>query len=106
MAIPPGQIDRAVGQLDSLAADLMARSGIPGMAVAVVAEGGLGFLGLSVEKGSTWGKLILTGSGSRDLAKAPWIAFAPIIVLFLTVLALNFAGDRLRSFFDVKETSL
>ena len=39
MVIPPGQIDRAVGQLDSLAADLMARSGIPGMAVAVVKEG-------------------------------------------------------------------
>ena len=27
-----------------------------GMAVAVVAEGGLAFLGLSVEKGPTWGK--------------------------------------------------
>ncbi|NND75556.1 MAG: ABC transporter permease [Ilumatobacter sp.] len=77
-----------------------------GMAVAVVAEGGLAFLGLSVEKGSTWGKMILTGAGSRDLQKAPWIAFAPIIVLFLTVLSLNFAGDRLRSYFDVKETSL
>lgn len=77
-----------------------------GMAVAVVAEGGLAFLGLSVEKGPTWGKLILTGAGSRDLEKAPWIAIAPIIVLFFTVLALNFAGDRLRSYFDVKETSL
>lgn len=77
-----------------------------GMAVAVVAEGGLAFLGLSVEKGSTWGKLILTGAGSRDLEKAPWIAFAPIVVLFFTVLALNFAGDRLRSYFDVRETSL
>jgi peptide/nickel transport system permease protein len=40
------------------------------------------------------------------LSKAPWIAFAPIIVLFLTVLALNFAGDRLRGYFDVKELSL
>ncbi len=33
-----------------------------GMAVAIVAEGGLAFLGLSVEKGPTWGKLILTGA--------------------------------------------
>ena len=41
-----------------------------GMAVAVVAEGGLAFLGLSVEKGSTWGKLILTGAGSRDLRES------------------------------------
>jgi peptide/nickel transport system permease protein len=77
-----------------------------GMAVAVVAEGGLAFLGLSVEKGPTWGKVILTGAGSRDLQKAPWIAIIPIIVLFLTVLALNYAGDRIRSYFDVRETAL
>jgi len=77
-----------------------------GMAVAIVAEGGLAFLGLSVEKGSTWGKLILNGSNSRVLESAPWVAFAPIIVLFLTVAALNFAGDRLRDYFDVKELSL
>jgi len=31
-----------------------------GMAVAVVAEGGLSFLGLSVEKGITWGGLYST----------------------------------------------
>ena len=77
-----------------------------GMAVAIVAEGGLAFLGLSVEKGSTWGKLILFGSGTRDLREAPWIAMAPILVLFLTVLSLNFAGDRVRSYFDVKEGGL
>ena len=77
-----------------------------GMAVAIVAEGGLAFLGLSVEKEETWGKLILLGSGSRDLENAPWISMFPILVLFLTVLALNFAGDRVRAYFDVRETSL
>jgi peptide/nickel transport system permease protein len=77
-----------------------------GMAVAIVAEGGLAFLGLSVESGVTWGILIQIGSGRRELEAAPWIAMAPITVLFLTVLALNFAGDRLRSFFDVKEAAL
>ena len=77
-----------------------------GMAVAIVAEGGLAFLGLSVEKEETWGKLILIGSGSRDLENAPWISLSPIFVLFLTVLALNFAGDRLRDYFDVREISL
>jgi peptide/nickel transport system permease protein len=78
-----------------------------GMAVAIVAEGALAFLGLSVEKGSTWGKLILIGSSSsRDLESAPWMAFAPITILFLTVVALNFAGDRVRSYFDVKELAL
>jgi peptide/nickel transport system permease protein len=78
-----------------------------GMAVAIVAEGALAFLGLSVEKGSTWGKLILIGSSSsRDLSEAPWMAFTPILVLFLTVVALNFAGDRVRTYFDVKEIAL
>lgn len=38
-AIPPAQIDAAIAQIDRLAADLMRRSGIPGMAVAVVKDG-------------------------------------------------------------------
>ena len=37
--IPAGQIDAAVAKLDELAADLMRRSNIPGMAVAVVKDG-------------------------------------------------------------------
>ncbi len=77
-----------------------------GMAVAIVAEGGLAFLGLSVEKGPTWGKLILIGAGSRELEKSPWIAFGPIVILFITVLSLNYAGDRVRSYFDVREIGL
>jgi len=84
----------------------MAALALLGVAVAIVAEGGLAFLGLSVEKGATWGKLILFGSGSRELENAPWMSMAPIMILFLTVLSLNFAGDRLRDYFDVKETSL
>jgi peptide/nickel transport system permease protein len=77
-----------------------------GMAVAIVAEGGLAFLGLSVEKGSTWGKLILDGAGSRDLQDSPWVAMSPIFILFLTVVALNYAGDKLREYFDVREIAL
>jgi peptide/nickel transport system permease protein len=77
-----------------------------GVAIAIVAEGGLAFIGLSIEQGITWGKLIQNGSGRSDLEEAPWMAFAPIFVLFLTVLSLNFAGDRLRSHFDVKESAL
>ncbi len=77
-----------------------------GMAVAIVAEGALAFLGLSVQKEETWGKLILLGAGTRDLQEAPWISMGPILILFLTVLALNFAGDKLREYFDVREISL
>lgn len=78
-----------------------------GIAVAIVGEGALAFLGLSVEKGSTWGKLIRTAVNSTsDLENAPWMAFTPIGFLFLTVMALNFAGDRLRDYTDVRELSL
>ena len=78
-----------------------------GMAVAIVAEGGLAFLGLSVEGDTiTWGKMISDGSDRREIEDAPWVAFAPITFLFLTVLALNFAGDKLREYFDVKEISV
>jgi len=37
--IPDGQIENAIGQIDTLAANLMATSGIPGMAVAVMRDG-------------------------------------------------------------------
>lgn len=84
----------------------MGALGLLGMAVAIVAEGSLAFLGLSVETGVTWGKVIVDGSGSRELQDAPWMALSPIAVLFLTVLALNYCGDRLRAHFDVKEISL
>ncbi len=85
----------------------MGALGLLGMAVAIVAEGGLAFLGLSVAKGITWGSMIQLGSeSSKTLEQAPWIAFFPIGVLFLTVLSLNFAGDRLRNYFDVREAAL
>lgn len=77
-----------------------------GMAVAIVAEGSLAFLGLSVSEGATWGKVIVDGSGSRDLQNSPWMALSPIFMLFVTVVALNYCGDKIRAHFDVKEISL
>ena len=37
--IPDGQIDKAIANLDAIASDVMKRSGIPGMAIAVVRDG-------------------------------------------------------------------
>jgi CubicO group peptidase (beta-lactamase class C family) len=36
VSVPPGQIDAAIGQLDELATTLLAQTGVPGMAIAVV----------------------------------------------------------------------
>jgi len=77
-----------------------------GMAITIVAEGGLAFLGLSVEEGFSWGKMIVLGSSPRTLREGPWVAMFPIGAMFVTVLALNFAGDRLREYFDVRELGI
>jgi peptide/nickel transport system permease protein len=74
-----------------------------GMAVTIVAEGALAYLGLSVSDGFSWGKMILLGSAPRTLRDGPWVVMFPIGAMFLTVLALNYAGDRLRQYLDVRE---
>ena len=73
------------------------------VAVAIAAEGGLSFLGLSIDAASkpTWGNMIV--SGRPFLADGyPWITLIPALVLFVTVLALNLAGDRIREYTDIK----
>ncbi|HBU03995.1 MAG TPA: ABC transporter permease [Acidimicrobiaceae bacterium] len=77
-----------------------------GMGISIVAEGSLAFLGLSVEgEAISWGKSIVDGSQTRDLNQNSHVAFVPIFVMFLTVMALNFAGDRIREYTDVRETA-
>ena len=77
-----------------------------GMGISIVAEGSLAFLGLSVEgEAISWGKSIVDGSQTRDLEQNAHVAFVPIAAMFLTVLALNFAGDRVREYTDVRETA-
>jgi peptide/nickel transport system permease protein len=75
-----------------------------GMGIAIVAEGTLAFLGISAADGLSWGKQIFeSGSNARTLQNGPHAALFPIAVVFLTVLSLNYAGDRVREVFDVKE---
>jgi len=77
------------------------------VAIVIVAEGSLAFLGLSVigDDSISWGKMLVDGSGIRDLRDAPHVVLFPMACMFLTVLALNFAGDRVRELSDVKETA-
>ena len=72
------------------------------LAILIVAEGALAFLGLSVEAPAvTWGKLIESGRG--DLDKAAYLTFFPCLFLFLTLLSLNHMGDKLQAKFSVRE---
>lgn len=83
----------------------VAAFGLVALGTIIVAEGSLAFLGLSVEApAATWGSMI--AEGKRHLSTTAWVALIPSVVMFLTVLSLNFVGDILRSRFDVKESSL
>jgi len=76
-----------------------------GVAVAIIAEGGLSILGVGVRPPTpTWGTIISTGRTS--LREAPFIVFLPCIAIFLTVLSLNYLGDVIRDRFDVRESAL
>jgi peptide/nickel transport system permease protein len=75
------------------------------VAVAIVAEGALAFLGLSVRPPTpTWGGMI--NEGRQVLRDASHVSMIPSIVMLLTVLALNYAGDALSARFQFREGSL
>ena len=76
-----------------------------GVAVTIVAEGSLSFLGLGVPPPiSSWGSMI--GEGRESLEMAPRLAFIPAIAMFLTVLSFNLVGDTLRAFTDPRQGAL
>ena len=76
-----------------------------GVAVTIVAEGALSFLGLGVPPPiSSWGSMI--GEGRESLDVAPQLAFIPAIAMFLTVLSFNLVGDSLRALTDPRQGAL
>lgn len=76
-----------------------------GIAVAIIAEGGLALLGAGIGKPDpSWGSMV--ASGRSELDDAPYIVFIPSTAIFLTVLSLNFLGDKMRERFDVREGAL
>jgi peptide/nickel transport system permease protein len=84
-----------------------------GVALAVVGEGALSFLGQSVPPNTTptWGNMIAEGSvlipsiGSGTPVNI-WIVLGPAIAMFLFILSINLIGDRLRTILDVREGAL
>jgi len=76
-----------------------------GVAVTIVVEGALSFLGLGVPPPiSSWGAMI--GEGRESLEIAPMLAFIPAIAMFLTVLSFNLVGDTLRALTDPRQGAL
>ena len=76
-----------------------------GVAVTIVVEGALSFLGLGVPPPTaSWGSMI--GEGRESLDIAPLLAFLPAGFMFLTVLSFNVVGDTLRALTDPRPGAL
>lgn len=69
------------------------------IAVAIVAEASLSFLGLGQQPpAASWGSML--NSAQRFMTQAPWLALFPGLAVFLAVLAFNLLGDGLRDALD------
>ena len=74
-------------------------SGTLQMASAIITESGLSYLGFGVQPPTpTWGSILATAQ--NQVFRAPWIAFYPGLMIFITVMAINYIGDGLRDEFD------
>jgi peptide/nickel transport system permease protein len=71
------------------------------MAIAVVVEAILSFVGLGVSANQpAWGQMI--ADARQYVYQSPWNLLLPIIAIFLTVTAFNLLGDGLRRTLDVR----
>lgn len=77
--------------------------GLITVAVVIVLEGSLAFLGLSVALPTpSWGNLIAEGTAGGNLSANPYILVWPSLAMFLLLVSINLIGDRLRQRFDVR----
>jgi peptide/nickel transport system permease protein len=78
-----------------------------GVAVAIILEGSLAFLGLSIElPTASLGNIVNEGVQNNNLQLNPFIALWPSIYIFLLLTSLNLMADRLRTRFDVRAGNL
>ncbi|WP_162798373.1 ABC transporter permease [Sulfitobacter sp. SK011] len=69
---------------------------------AILGEASLSFLGLGVEADTpTWG--LILADGRSFISRAWWLGLFPGAAIMLTVLSINFLGDGLRDYLDVRE---
>lgn len=69
------------------------------VAYAILEESGLSFLGFGIQPPTpSWGNLL--SNAQEYLTKYPWLAIFPGIMIFLTIISINYIGDGLRDAFD------
>jgi len=71
------------------------------MAIVIIAEASLSFLGLGVPASiPTWGSML--SEGRSYMNRAPWLTIFPGLAIFITVFGINLLGDGLRDISDPK----
>jgi len=66
---------------------------------AIIEESGLSFLGFGIQPPTpSWGNLL--SNASEHFVKHPWLAIFPGLLIFLTIISVNYIGDGLRDAFD------
>ena len=66
---------------------------------AILAESSLSYLGLGIQPPvPSWGNMLL--NAQQHLGEAPWLALFPGLMIFLSLLSINFLGDGLRDALD------
>ncbi len=69
------------------------------IAATIITESGLSYLGFGVQPPTaTWGTLLDDAQGK--MRQLPMFAIAPGMMIFLTVMSINYVGDGLRDAFD------
>lgn len=69
------------------------------VAWAIMEEAGLSFLGFGIQPPTpSWGNLL--SNAQEHLVKHPWLAIFPGLMIFLTIISINYIGDGLRDAFD------
>jgi peptide/nickel transport system permease protein len=70
-----------------------------GVGGAILTESALSFLGLGIQlPTASWGNMLRTSQATLTIA--PWLALAPGVFIFLTILSINHIGDGLRDAVD------
>jgi len=83
----------------------MASIALLGVAIVLVLEGALAVFGVSIqEPDASWGNMIYSQLSNLNSAPSVWIV--PSVLIFVSVLALNYLGDVVRARFDVRESAL
>jgi peptide/nickel transport system permease protein len=66
---------------------------------AIIEESGLSFLGFGIQQPTpSWGNLL--SSAQENFVRSPWLAIFPGLMIFLTIISVNYIGDGLRDAFD------